>query len=194
MQKLSASLSLDTLVPSLHRLMQRSPLINTPEPTVQLEKFLHFTIQGGLELLLPLTAIAEVQKLTLFDVLPVPQMPTWVVGLHHRQGEALWIIDFGHLLGFPLNFQAGHLFMTSMLIVMEVEDQRLGLAVPQVYDIELHDPQRFNTPMPTLISPQLARIYAGYEPKSGVILLNPNQITQTETLVPIPHLTQPTPT
>jgi positive phototaxis protein PixI len=189
----NTTIALEDLVPCrLEHLARLAPLVPiTTEDGLVLERFLRFAISPDLQMLLPVSAIAEVQKLALADVLPVPHVPAWVLGLHYQHGEPLWVIDFAHLLGHSLLYQVGYPLMTRMLIVLDTEGQRLGLMVADVYDIELHDPDRFQSRMPASISSQLIPLVAGYDADLELILLNPQHIVDPETLVPSLPQTEP---
>ncbi|MGF1517447.1 MAG: chemotaxis protein CheW [Nodosilinea sp.] len=61
--------------------------------------FLQITLDGDLPLLLPGTNLVEIMKLPLGQVVPMFQMPPWVVGLYNWRGDLLWVADGGHFVG-----------------------------------------------------------------------------------------------
>jgi positive phototaxis protein PixI len=145
------------------------------------EKFLQFCLQGDEMALLPVSGIAEVLKIPMTEVLPVPQMPRYVLGLYNRRGEMLWLMDLAHFVGYPPTFQAGSAFAIGMAIVLDIQGQQLGLVVPRIHDIEWHDPQHLQAPTMQLFSSKLLPFVQGYLSESGTSVLDPLAIAQALT-------------
>lgn len=185
--------SLDMLVPGIQAILDAPPALPTPEPEAASEKFLRFAIATGQQMLLPLTAIIEVQRLSLVDVLPVPLVPTWVLGLHHSRGEIVWVVDLGHLMGEALRYQPGQGIRQSQLILLEVNGQQLGLAVAVIYDIEVYSVNQFQMPQPGVLLPSLERLVSGYMCDSDLIVLDPQRLLQRDILSPRVEAAQPFP-
>jgi positive phototaxis protein PixI len=169
-------ISLDDLLPALGtetNLAHLDILNPTPAPQNTQEKFLHFCLHAAEDAFLPVSSITEVLKTPMTEVLPVPQMPQYVLGLYNRRGEMLWLIDLGHFVGYSLGFQPGNSFVTGMAIVLETDGQQLGLVVPKIYDIEWHDPRQLQPPSIQLFSAKLLPFVQGYLSESGATVLDP---------------------
>jgi positive phototaxis protein PixI len=154
-------------------------LETAPDSGVVQEKYLHFALTSDDSVLLPMQDITEVLRVPMLDILPVPQMPSCVLGLYNRRGEMLWLVDLAHLVGYPLKFQPGSPLVTAMAIVLECNQQTLGLIVPQVYDMELYDPQQLHSPSAQLFSPQLLPFVQGYFNHSSSTVLSVAAIAQS---------------
>lgn len=173
---------IDATLDAVLSLTSLKPLGSATAPPALEQKFLHFCLGPEDSALLAVDSIAEVIRVPMTEVLPVPQMPSCVLGIYNRRGEMLWLIDLGHLVGYPLGFQPGSTISTGMAILLEVEGQLLGLVVLQVNDIEWHDPQQLQPPSATLFSPKLLPFVQGYLNGSGSTVLDPVAIAQSPLL------------
>jgi positive phototaxis protein PixI len=158
-----------------------------PVAQVDQEKFLHFALTPTDSALLPMKGVVEVLRVPMTDVLPVPYLPSCVLGIYNRRGEMLWLIDLAHLIGYPVRLQPGSVLVTGTVIVLEVNQQLLGLAVSQVYDIEGYDPQQLKSPSAQLFSPQLLPFVQGYFDQASSTVLDAVAIAQSP-LIQLPAL------
>jgi chemotaxis signal transduction protein len=157
-------------------------VLHPAAPTTTTEhRFLNFSLGHEDTALLPVESIAEVLRVPMTEVLPVPQMPGSILGIYNRRGEMLWLVDLGHLVGHPLTFQPGNPFVTGMAMVLEIEGQFLGLVVKQVHDIESIDPQTIQPPSTQLFSPKLLPFVQGYLSDSVQVVLDPHAIARSLT-------------
>lgn len=173
---------MDATLDAVLSLSSLEPLDSATAPTASKQKFLHFCLGLKDTALLAVDSIAEVIRVPMTEVLPVPQMPSCVLGIYNRRGEMLWLVDLGHLVGYPLGFVPGSTIATGMAIVLEVEGEFLGLVVPQVNDIEWHAPQQLQPPCASLFSPKLLPFVQGYLNGSGSTVLDPVAIAQSPLL------------
>ncbi len=157
---------------------------------VDREKFLHFALTPEDSALLPMESVVEVLRVPMTNVLPVPYLPSSVLGIYNRRGEMLWLIDLAHLIGYPVRFQPGSALVTGTVIVLEVQQQLLGLAVSQVYDIEGYDPQQLRSPSAQLFSPRLLPFVQGYFNDASSTVLDAVAIAQSP-LIQLPALVHP---
>lgn len=71
-----------------------------PEGTeVAEQQFLRFHLFPDSPALLPIHQITEVLTIPLRQIVPIPHMPAWTMGVYNWRGEILWIVDLGHLVG-----------------------------------------------------------------------------------------------
>ena len=146
-----------------------SPNNAAPSPDAE-EKFLRFQLGQEGKALLPLNIIYQVMRVAGAEILPVPQMPGSVLGIYNWRGEMLWLVDLGQLMGFPAVCRERSIATTSqgvvggdlMTIAIQVNDQSLGLVVPQINDIELHNLQKLNVPSIGLFPPEVLPYLLGY--------------------------------
>jgi positive phototaxis protein PixI len=122
------------------------------------EKFLRFQLGAEAIALLPLNVIKQVMQVSVAEILPVPQMPSCVLGIYHWRGEMLWLVDIGQLLGFPPLGGSENV----MAIAIQIQDKILGLVVKQINDIERHHLDDINLPTIGLFAPELMPYLQGY--------------------------------
>jgi positive phototaxis protein PixI len=156
-----------------------------PLPPETRQRLLHFPLQGQETGLLPLEQIAEILRLNLTEILPVPAMPSCILGACNWRGETLWLIDLNHLIGDSPLSQAD--FTSLVAIVVQVNEQAIGLVVNQVYDIELHDLQQLQPVAPGLFAPKLIPFVLGALPGDQGIVLDVSAIAKC----PLWHIHQP---
>lgn len=136
-------------------------LSEAPMPPETQQRLLRFPL--GLEdsALLPLEQITEIFRVNVAEILPVPEMPNQILGICNWRGEMLWLIDLNHLVGCPPLFRQDPVLVPPLVMVVQVKGQSLGLVVPQVNDIELHDLQQLQPPSVGLFPPKLLPFVLG---------------------------------
>ncbi len=158
-----------------------SPIVNTtsltlltsdpPSPEESRQKFLRFSLGPQGTGLLPLEQIAEVLSVKVANVLPVPEMPSCVIGIYNWRGKMLWLIDLEHLVDYPPLSQQGKTLDSLMAMVIQIDGQAMGLAVQYVNDIELHEADQLQSAEPGLFPPRLLPFVKGYLPGvNGTVL------------------------
>lgn len=149
--------------------LELNPLL----PEINLSKLLRFPLGLQDSGLLPLEQIAEIIRINLAEILPIPEMPSCILGICNWRGEMLWLLDLNHLVGYPLLTRR----VTPVAIVVKVNEQAIGLVVPQVDDIESYDLQQLQKAAPGLFPPKLLPFVLGALP-NGNIVLDVTAITQ----------------
>ncbi|MBW4633721.1 MAG: chemotaxis protein CheW [Iphinoe sp. HA4291-MV1] len=142
-------------------------------PETNLSKLLRFPLGLLDSALLPIEQIAEIIRVNLAEILPVPEMPSCILGIYNWRGEMLWLVDLNHLVGYRLLSAGG----TPVAIVVIVNEQAVGLVVSQVDDIELHDLQQMQKAVAGLFPPKLQPFVLGALP-NGSTVLDMTAITQ----------------
>lgn len=105
------------------------------------EQFLQFDLNNEVRAMLRISQITEVLKIEFAQIVPIPQMPPWVIGVYNWRGNILWMVDLGHLVGLNSWYEVG--FSDCNVVVLspnkalrEVEDDiHLGLVVHRVEDL-----------------------------------------------------------
>jgi positive phototaxis protein PixI len=64
-----------------HLSTQTSPSILTEQAPSNSLQYLKFQLYPDTKAMLPIAQITEVLKIQLKQIMPIPQMPTWVMGL-----------------------------------------------------------------------------------------------------------------
>ncbi|KAB8320395.1 chemotaxis protein CheW [Tolypothrix campylonemoides VB511288] len=135
-------------------------------PESNLCKLLRFPLGLQESALLPLEQIAEIIQVNLAGILPVPEMPSCVLGICNWRAEMLWLLDLNHLVGYPPLTPAG----TPVAIVVTANEYAVGLVVKQVDDIESHDLQQLQRSAPGLFPPKLLPFVLGALPDGSTVL------------------------
>jgi positive phototaxis protein PixI len=131
-----------------------------------LSKLLRFSLGNDDSGLLPVEHIKEIIKVKLAEILPIPEMPSCVLGICNWRGQMLWLIDLNHLVGyFPLSTD-----LIPFTIILQVNEQVLGLVVQQVDDIEFHNLQQLQKAAIGLFPPKLLPFVLGAFPEGGTLL------------------------
>lgn len=153
-------------------------LLLNPLPAETRQRLLRFSLgQQGDDALILLEQITEILNINTADILPVPEMPSCVLGIGNWRGEMLWLIDFNDLVGYPSPFKQLASPLLTMIVV-QVNQLFLGMGVQKVSDIELHDLQQLQPPVPNLFPPNLLPLVLGTLPESCDAVLNIQAIAQ----------------
>ena len=92
--------------------------------------------------MLPISQITEVLKIEFTQIVPIPQMPSWVMGVYNWRGNILWMVNLGHLVGlnswYRIDFgECNVVVLSPNKATPQVEDDiHLGLVVYRVEDLE----------------------------------------------------------
>lgn len=132
-------------------------------------KHLKFQLYPNTKAMLPIKQITEVLKIQLAQIMPIPQMPAWVMGVYNWRGDILWMLDLGQLLGLDSWYQQQHDRLLHTAIVLSPEREgnndnqiHLGLVVAGVDDLETCDPAAIQAALDSQINPRLNSFLQGY--------------------------------
>ncbi len=125
-------------------------------------KFLRFAFPSGENALLGVDFAAEIIIVRISEVLPVPQMPPYILGAYNWRGEMLWLVDLGRLLGFSPLLDRRPIPDSAMTIVCEFGEKTVGFAVDRALDLETYDLEKLHPSDRELFSPQLIPFLRGF--------------------------------
>lgn len=147
---------------------QRSPIkTETASQGTKLHQYLRFHLEPKTDLILPVTQIIEVLTVPTGKIVPIPHMPTQVMGVYNWRGEILWMVDLGRLFGLT-SWQEQTIASGLKAIVLspnaasKIKGEMLGLVVNRVEDIELCNKDEIQSPPSSALSPEMAPFVAGY--------------------------------
>lgn len=137
-------------------------------------QFLKFQLYPHTMAMLPIDHITEVLKIQLGQIVPIPQMPSWVMGVYNWRGDILWMVDLGHLIGLDSWYQHQRNLLHQTVIVLSpyrqqrksATDVHLGLIVGRVEDLESCDPSAIQTSLGLHAGAKLINFMQGYWLKS----------------------------
>jgi len=137
------------------------------------EQFLRFNLVPDTNVMLPIIQLSEVLTVPYGQIIPVPHMPAWVMGVYNWRGEILWMVDLGHLVGLTPWHQKPVTSSNHRAVVLNANsansgraengrNEMLGLVVSQIEDIEFCNPSDFYSPPASAVSSELAPFLRGY--------------------------------
>lgn len=145
---------------------------DTNEPEIQeSQRFLRFHLGEEDTALLAVNTVKEVLSVSGEKILPMPDVPSSVLGIHNWRGEMLWLIDLNDLLGFSPLWEIENIAANINIIVLQVDNQEIGIAVRQVETIEQHDWQKLQPPE-GLFPPHILAYVQGYLTEASSIILD----------------------
>ncbi len=145
---------------------QAAPLIDRP-PARQLEdpelsqRFLGFTIGDSVNALIPLVDLQATIKISLSEILPVPQMHESLLGIINYGGKATWVLDLAHLMGGTGYLSAPEL-STGMGMLFQVQHETVALLIERVGTIETHALQECLPISDLMFSDRMRSFLSGY--------------------------------
>ncbi|NEP09542.1 MAG: chemotaxis protein CheW [Symploca sp. SIO2C1] len=136
------------------------------------EQFLRLHLARNTTALLPLQELTEVLTVPIGQIVPIPHMKAWIMGVYNWRGDILWMVDLGHLVGLTPWYRQTSSTSVHKAVVLRVntanksstkiKSQMLGLVVSQVEDIELCDPDGIQSPPSSTVTAELVPFLRGY--------------------------------
>lgn len=142
---------------------------------VERKQFLRFYLEPETTIMLPISQVTEVLKISLTKIVPIPRMSPYIIGVYNWRGEILWTVDLGHLVGLNTWQEQRINTANSTAIILSypngsktkgLQKKSLGLIINSVDDIEWCDPNSIQPP-PSAINPALAPFVTGCWLKPG---------------------------
>lgn len=85
------------------------------------EQFLRLYLDSETGALLPITQLTEVLNVPCSQVMPIPHMHSWMMGVYNWRGEILWLVDLAHLVGITPLYQQALTSSSHTVIVLEAD-------------------------------------------------------------------------
>ncbi len=149
------------------------------------KKYLSFHLGAKDTAGIPVESIIETAPISVSDILPVPEMPGWILGIYNWRGEMLWMVSLEGLLGYQGQNSVIDSTLNPMILVIQTEEKSLGLLIGDVIDIEGIDPSQQRRPTPELFNQEMIPFIEGYtinEAEEILIQLNPQTIIDSSRL------------
>ena len=164
--------------------------LTTPKASrLSQQQFLRFHLEPDTKAMIPVCQLSEVLTVGLGQIVPIPHLPAWVLGVYNWRGEILWMVDLGYLLGLtPWHQQSTRRSHYRTIILngdigygekqrksgfkSQDRNQMLGLVVNLVEDIEWCNPDDIQSPPTASVSDKLVPYLRGFwiKPDGDVIL------------------------
>lgn len=106
---------------------------------LQGERFLQFSLKKGINGLVPLAELQGTIEIALTDILPVPQIAQYWLGITNWKGEAIWILDLAQLLGAPNWCMKQSIATSGMAMLIAIDERTIGLLVEEIEGIKTYN-------------------------------------------------------
>jgi positive phototaxis protein PixI len=107
-------------------------------------QFLKFDLQSHGTVVIETCRLTELMTIPIDRVVPMPHLPSAVMGVYNWRGEILWIADLAKLLGLnPQTPQRTRILQPTIVISNATptgEAKTIGLVVDAIADIEWYEP------------------------------------------------------
>ncbi len=166
----------------------KSPTLSTLVSPTQVEelpefsrkKFLRFRLGNGTHSFIPLNKIREVLSVPGALILPIPHMPSLVVGIYNCRGEMLWLIDLDQQLG--IRPRLDPIPGSLNAVVIESGDRKIGFLIAGIVDIESYAPGQIQPASSDLFPTNLLTFLQGYLTLSSSPVFDADALVQDDRL------------
>ena len=129
--------------------------------TDEAQRFLGFTIGDSLNALIPLANLQATIKISLAEILPVPQMSSSLLGIINYGGKATWVVDLAHLMGGSCYHQSTEA-STGMGMLFQVQNETVALLIDRVGTIETYDSHKCLAIGEAMFTDRIRSFLSGY--------------------------------
>jgi positive phototaxis protein PixI len=136
-------------------------LVRESELSEESQRFLGFTVGDSLNALIPLMNLQATIKISLSEILPVPEMNKSLLGIINYGGKATWVLDLAHLMG-GSDYLRSPENSTGMGMLFQVQNETVALLIDRVGTIETYDLQQCLPIGEAMFSEQMRLFLSGY--------------------------------
>lgn len=126
------------------------------------EQFLSFVLPPDQKVIVSTKQLIEILNISLGQIVPIPDVPPFVMGVCNWRGEVLWVADLGYILGFEPLYQQGFTQTTYKVILLRSQGQTLGLAVRNVQQMVWCNPEQIQASSDSYVTSELSSCIQGY--------------------------------
>lgn len=126
------------------------------------ERFLKFPLNQEINALLPLRELQEIINVNLQNLLPLPEVKEFALGIINCRGQAIWLLDLANLIGGNHWFRDAKVKDAGMAILLKNEDEMIGFLVETVTEISTLDPQKKSPLLESMIPEEWGAFFSGY--------------------------------
>jgi positive phototaxis protein PixI len=142
--------------------------------TTNSEQFLTFLLPPNQKVMISTKQLVEIVNISINQIVPIPDVPSHVMGVSNWRGEVLWLVDLGYMLGFdPLHAIGGYTQVTYKTILVRSQGQIMGLVVGGVAQMIWCTPDQIQPSSTNYVTAELASYLRGYylAPDRGLTLV-----------------------
>jgi positive phototaxis protein PixI len=146
------------------------------------ERFLGFEIQADLQALVNLNNLQGAIEIELTEILPVPQMAPYLLGILNWRGKSTWIVDLARFMGGAYYRDRHPQHRKATVLILQAGSESIGFVVDRTISVANYDPVAALPLDDNAVSPQIRSFLYGYfldaQHKSW-LLLDLNRIWQS---------------
>jgi positive phototaxis protein PixI len=126
------------------------------------QRFLGFSLSDSLNALIPLVDLQATIKISLSEILPVPQMKDSLLGIINYRGKATWVLDLAHLMGADRFHLQTAESPAGMGMLFQIGNETVALLIDRVNTIETYDPTQLLPISDGMFSDRMRSFLSGY--------------------------------
>ncbi|NER81224.1 MAG: chemotaxis protein CheW [Leptolyngbya sp. SIO1D8] len=144
-------MSSDALLSAQNIEAKIAEIAESDAPVVSPEtQFLKLALEVKTPVLLSVLNLVEILTIATNQVVPVFQLPPWVMGVYNWRGDILWVVDLNHLIGCAPWYRQENYASKHTVVVLKGQSKKglyasgelvLGLAVNRVDDMVICEPE-----------------------------------------------------
>lgn len=138
------------------------PESTATKATTSSEQFLTFSLPPDQKVMISTKQLVEIVNISISQIVPIPDVPPYVMGVSNWRGEVLWVIDLGYMLGFDPLHATGYTQATYKTILVRSQGQILGLVVNRVEQTIWCAPDQIQPSSANYVTAELAHCLRGY--------------------------------
>jgi len=144
------------------------------------EPYLKLQIDRKFLAAIPMKHAQEVVIVPSRRLTPIPNMPSFTLGLLNQRSKVLWVVDLGQMLELQSFDQEAQNYNIA---IIRVDNIPLGLAVSEVTGIMRINPELIQSPMGA-VTPGLIPYLKGcfLQPQGVVLILDPESLVKCSAL------------
>jgi positive phototaxis protein PixI len=126
------------------------------------ERFLGFSIQPDTHALLSLNNLQGAIELPVSEILPVPQMSPYLLGIVNWRGKSTWVADLAQFMGGEYYSQRCPQATKATVLMVQVGTTTIGLVVDRTISVMTYDPALAIPIDDSFVAAKMSRFLSGY--------------------------------
>jgi positive phototaxis protein PixI len=126
------------------------------------ERFLGFSIQPDTRALLSLHNLQGAIELPVSEILPVPQMAPYLLGIVNWRGKSTWVADLAQFMGGEYYSQRCPQATKATVLMVQIGTITIGLVVDRTISVMTYDPALAIPIDDNFIAAKMSRFLSGY--------------------------------
>jgi positive phototaxis protein PixI len=137
------------------------------------ERFLGFNIQPEVHALLSLNNLQGAIELPLGEILPVPQMSPYLLGIVNWRGKSTWVADLAQFMGGEYYSQRCPQATKVTVLMVQTGATTIGLVVDRTISVVVYDSATAIPVDDNFVAAKMQRFLSGYflDPENRTWLL-----------------------